>query len=251
MRKVHRYGFARAATRSGWRGARTGERSQTRAACGVLLYPGTPDVGRGIPDEAFANLPGFAQCTTCLYREPRAKAPRPGGYAVCLPPDADIVWEGGVSSMETMFLAFARMALDLVELGPTWRHRCYHRMWQSGEHSLIEPCGGCGAVSLLDVVTWNVVACGWHPLHDSREQVREEDSKIETTADGTACWGTWCRRCLRVVGEWHKPDCRIPRVTAAEERLVKACGFSPNYDTVDFLSGIRRSREELGTGDAP
>lgn len=154
-RKVHRFGFERNGNYSSnrrARGARTGVRTVTRAACGVFLYPGTPDCGRGIPDAAFANLPAFAQCKTCLYHKPRAKSITPRGYRISLMPDEDVVWEGGVSSMETMFLAFARLCTDMLELrrDPTWRHRCYHRAFNTAGYESLEPCGGCGTVSLLD-----------------------------------------------------------------------------------------------------
>lgn len=236
-RKVHRFGFRRISNGRA-RGQRNGERSRSRAACGAWV--GGVGMSVAVEDAAFANVPAAAQCETCLYREPRAMSVTARGYRISLLPDEDVVWEGGVSSMETMFLAFARLALDLVNLksDPTWRHRCYFRLWQSGEQHCIEPCA-CGAVSLLDVVLWGVGARRWHRLFDSTHQVREEDSEILQDPDGNAAWGTWCRRCLRVVGEWHKPECRIWRVTRAEERLIAACGLSPDTNLAAFVGGIR------------
>lgn len=113
MRKVHRYGFERMDSwgRRAKHGKRTGERVQHKSACGVWL--GVLTIA--IPDTAFVNLPAAAQCETCRNRIPKAHHGVGLGHAT----------DEQVTGLETAFLAFARLALDLVELGPTWRHRCY------------------------------------------------------------------------------------------------------------------------------
>lgn len=117
MRKIHRYGFKRVHHWGRRRyGKRTGLRTETKAACGVILYPGTPDCGRGIDDAAFVNLPAAAQCASCRVIIPKAHHGVGLGHAT----------EEQVVGLETALLAFARLATDMLELrrDPKWRHRC-------------------------------------------------------------------------------------------------------------------------------
>lgn len=102
-RKVHRFGFAGqgiAGRRWARRPTTQDGRLHTKAACGVYLYPDTPNCGFGVPDLVFNAFSTEQRCWTCESKSRHLTAPR----AVA------VEW---LATVEVLVLALSRLGREV------------------------------------------------------------------------------------------------------------------------------------------